>query len=127
MFSRYRHFAARLGIVLLLFAQFAATGYACALQTDVQASAMAQHDHMAMDGNCEQSGPVNPALCPQHRLVGAQFSISDLQFVPPPACVSALSVAKPVDVPVVNVIVLPLLLKRSTAPPASVRFQVFRI
>ena len=128
MFVRPGSLLAKLAIALMLFTQLAGAGYACALQTDQHAPAMEQHEHAAMSGDCDEMDPGNPNLCRQHCQVGTQ-TIGSGADIPVPAASTTLWLVMAAVEPMstASSFVLPILLKRTTAPPAAIRFQVFRI
>ncbi len=129
MFVRPRSLLAKLAIALVLFTQLAGAGYACTLQTDEHAApAMEQHEHAAMSSDCDEMDPGNPNLCRQHCQVGTQTIGWGVDIPVPAASTTLWLVMAPVElISTAGPFVLPILLKRTTAPPAAVRFQVFRI
>lgn len=132
----HRRFIARLAIALLLFMQLAVAAYACpgAMGTHAPSTAMGgptMATETGMDmagGSCMSLDQSDPNLCLQY---GQQESQTTGQAAPP--------VPLAVDLPLLMVVpaveftfepalpdVLPEFLARTTAPPLSIRFGVFR-
>ena len=132
MFTRtLKRLVAKIGIAAILFTQMAVAAYACSAmagQSENALVAMASGEHAARTDGCEQSGAENQNLCQQHcqginQSVGTTPHLSVPTLAPMP--VANVEPVRPAAAP--GVVVLPVLLERITAPPLSIRFQVFRI
>ncbi len=134
MFNRHsRRFYARIFIALALM-QVAIATYACPLiaRTMSAAAVDAGHQHAAAMEGCAQPGKgdaENTGLCHQHyagdQTVGNATLAFTLESTTSAAVVLPVSSLKPIAVQ--RDVVSPILLRRTTAPPLSIRFQVLRI
>lgn len=129
MIRTYRRLVAKLLMASLLFLQFAVAAYACpALSPASDASmSVARADDMPMDGSVI-GDPVQPNLCKQHceqsnqvldQSLPAALAIPVLPLLAVVNSESGLRCAVSAD--------SREFLARATAPPAAIRFCVFRI
>ncbi len=127
-----KRLAARIGIVALLFSQYAVAAYGCPLimaPDETAHAAIADDTHAGMP-DCHESDDGKYSLCIQHCIAASQSSVqSTPQGSPVPAAVMLpFFVAAPkqpacdIDSPV-----LTALLERQTSPPPLLRFCVLRI
>ena len=128
-----RRLIARIGIATMLFAQVAVSAYACPGIIEYLASgnapvAMASVALGGTQAHCDDADAANPNICRQH-CQGANLSVESSPALDlPPVAPMQMTVAEPF-LPVINTVVaiLPVLLKRETTSPSSIRFRVFRI
>ena len=126
-----KRLVAKIGIAAILFTQMAVAAYACpalAGRSDTAPAAMASDQHAGMPEGCNQHDAVKPNLCQQH-CHGSDQSVDTTPHLSVPLLAPmAMASAEPVQPTAASgVVVLPVLLERITAPPLSIRFQVFRI
>jgi len=133
MFHRSdRRLIARLCLGTLLFMQLAVAAYACpgllGMAPEQHMSLSAQTMEQGAMSDCADQDQDNLNLCRQHYQAGDQFNqVGELNVVPL-AIVAPLTTVEPAPpLAAFGVIILPVVLQRTTAPPPHVRFGVFRI
>lgn len=128
----HRRPIARLVIALLLFMQMAVAAYACPgmAKTYYEPFQVRGDAAVEMEGDCRQTtlDPTDPNLCLRHCQQDSQATADTSQPVPPVLGLPLLAVISAAELAVEGVLpeLLPEFLARSTAPPLSIRFGVFR-
>ena len=141
----FRRLMARICIAALLFSQLAVAAYACegwpgqadsGMHAQAQAMPAAHHADMPAHDGCAMdpvndgapAEPVYPNLCQEHCQAGDRSVQGTLQVAAAAVAVLPILRIEPLQFSSSSgQLVLPVLLARSTAPPLSVRFSVFRI
>jgi hypothetical protein len=124
-----RRFVARLLIASLLFLQLAVAAYACPAVSPASdvATSVAMADDMPMDGSALDD-PAQPNLCKQHCEQNSQVLDQSLPVALATPILPLLAVVD--SEPGLRCVVSAdsrEFLARATAPPAAIRFCVFRI
>ena len=132
MMHIHRRPIAKLVIALLLFMQMAVAAYACPAITRTYYEPFQVRGDVAMEmeGDCRQTtlDPADPNLCLRHCQQDSQATADTSQPVPPELDLPLLAVISTAELALEGVLpeLLPEFLARSTAPPLSIRFGVFR-
>lgn len=130
MIWTYRRFIARLAIALMLFMQLAVAAYACPSAAKVYGSSQTMESSaMEMAGGCCPTlDPADPNLCLEHGQQGNQTTGVNHPPAPLGFDLPLLAVVPAVELTAVPMLpdILPEFLTRTTAPPPTIRFGVFR-
>ena len=120
---------AKVGIVAVLFTQFAVAAYACpVLAPHESAPATTAGDmHAAMPG-CHEQNDNNLNLCLQHCQAGSQSVQTTPQSTVPAMATAPMAVIEPMQPEeILGITVLSALPERATSPPPLIRFRFLRI
>jgi hypothetical protein len=123
-------FAARIGIVALLFSQLVVAAYACpaVMNRGELANVMTAEDMHAAMPDCEMSGSGNPNLCLEYSQAGSQAVQSTPQQPLPAVVMTPLAfVVLPQPASLPGIVAQSLLPERETSPPPLLRFGFLRI
>lgn len=131
---RTRVIAALIALMSILFAQLAVAAYACPRTQEVQGMTSNQEYLAAADQrhppDCEELDSESPSLCHAHGQTGKQsLGKPPVPHVPPFAATTILiaGISGHAHSPANSYTIDPFSLKRTTAPPLSIRNCCFRI
>lgn len=131
---RIRVIAALIALMSILFAQLAVAAYACPRTQEVQGMTSNQEYLAAADQrhppDCEELDSESPSLCHAHGQAGKHsLDKPPVPHVSPFAATTILVVVISGDalLPADSYAIDPLSLRRTTAPPLSIRNCCFRI